>query len=248
MKKGIDAGTLAGRYASVRFAAGLTKKAFAESLGIHPVVSGDIELGKREPSRDVLVRLAGAYGVDINWLLTGTRAGDSEYPYPPAGNPVSNEFKPSPGALETPFGAASVSGGDERIVQVPFILQEAAAGAGAEIEEWPEVTTVPVLRSFIAPRRADRVRAVEVRGDSMTGIGLDDGDIVLFSIDEKTGDGVHVVSVGSSLLVKRIHFEPAARKVRLISENPRYPERTLEGPDLEGFRVEGRVVGWLHRY
>ena len=110
------------------------------------------------------------------------------------------------------------------------------------------MTTVPVLRSFIAPRRADRVRAVEVRGDSMTGIGLDDGDIVLFSVDERTGDGVHVISIGSSLLVKRVHFEPAARAVRIISENPRYPERTLEGPDLEGFRVEGRVVGWLHRY
>ncbi len=231
MKKGIDEGTLSGRYASIRFAAGLTKKAFAESLGIHPVVSGDIELGKREPSRDVLVRLASAYGVDINWLLTGTRASDSGYPYQMAG-----------GTPTVPFAD------DDRIAQVPFILQEAAAGAGVEIEEWAEVTTVPVLRSFIAPRRADRVRAVEVRGDSMTGIGLDDGDIVLFSVDERTGDGVHVISIGSSLLVKRVHFEPAARAVRIISENPRYPERTLEGPDLEGFRVEGRVVGWLHRY
>lgn len=217
MKKGIDTGTLAGRYASVRFAAALTKKDFAESLGIHPVVSGDIELGKREPSRDVLVRLASIYGVDINWLLTGVRAGPAE-------------------------------DDDGRIAQVQFIDQEAAAGSGAEIEDWSEVSTIPVLRSFIAPRKAERVRAVSVRGDSMTGIGLDDGDVVLFCVDERTGDGVHVVSIGSSLLVKRIHFEPAGNRIRIISENPQYPERTLEGPDLEGFRVEGRVVGWLHRY
>ncbi|HPX48683.1 MAG TPA: helix-turn-helix transcriptional regulator, partial [Treponemataceae bacterium] len=61
--------TIASRYASVRELSGLSKKAFAESLGIHPVVSGDIELGKREPSRDVLVRLARVWGTDINWLL-----------------------------------------------------------------------------------------------------------------------------------------------------------------------------------
>ena len=57
--------TIADRYAFVRSHAGLSKKDFAESLGIHPVVSGDIELGKRDPSRDVLVRLAKIYGVDI---------------------------------------------------------------------------------------------------------------------------------------------------------------------------------------
>ncbi len=251
MKKGIDEHTLAGRYASVRFAAGLTKKAFAESLGIHPVVSGDVELGKREPSRDVLVRLASIYGVDINWLLTGTRAAEAEFPFPAAA-PMAGLSGPAQGVFRSPGdgsrGYGRFGSGDDRVAQVPFILQEAAAGAGVEIEDWPEVTTVPVLRSFIAPRRAERVRAVEVRGDSMTGIGLDDGDVVLFSIDEKTGDGVHVVSIGSSLLVKRIHFEPAASRVRILSENPRYPERILEGPDLDGFRVEGRVVGWLHRY
>ncbi len=68
------ADSVASRYASIRFKSRLSKKAFAESLGIHPVVSGDIELGKRDPSRDVLVRLVKAYGIDINWLLTGQGA------------------------------------------------------------------------------------------------------------------------------------------------------------------------------
>lgn len=236
MKKGIDTETLAGRYASVRFAAALTKKAFAESLGVHPVVSGDIELGKREPSRDVLVRLASVYGVDINWLLTGKRVSDSDFPFPsdPGNQPSADT---GPAAL-----------GNEETVFVPFVDLEAAAGAGAEIADWAEVSTIPVPRSFVAPRKGERIRAVSVRGDSMTGIGLDDGDIVLFAPEERSGDGVHVISIGRSLLVKRIHFDPAGRRVRVISENPRYPERTLEGPELEEFRVEGRVVGWLHRY
>ncbi len=213
--------SVAARFAAVRARSGLSKKAFAESLGIHPVVSGDIELGKREPSREVLVRLANVYGVDITWLLTGSAALGF--------NPVS---------------------GDESsdVVEIEFVRQEAAAGRGAEIDEYAEHERIPVLRSFVAPRKPERVRAVEVRGDSMTGIGLDDRDVVFFSPDEKSGDGVHVISIGSQLLVKRLHFDPIARAVEVISENPQYAPRRVEGPDLDQFRVEGRVIGWMHRH
>ncbi len=210
-----DADSVASRYASIRYRAQMSKKDFAESLGIHPVVSGDIELGKRDPSRDVLVRLARVYNIDINWLLTGHGAG---------------------------------AGNDRNIVQISFVRQEAAAGRGVEIDDNPEVTPLPVLRSFIYPYRSEKVRAVEVRGDSMTGIGLDDRDIVLFAPEEKTGDGVHVVSISSQLLVKRIHFDPSGQAVHVISENPQYPPRVLTGDELEQFRIEGKVVGWMHRY
>jgi phage repressor protein C with HTH and peptisase S24 domain len=216
--------SIAERYALVRSRSGLTKKAFAESLGIHPVVSGDIELGKRDPSRDVLVRLARVYGVDLTWLLTGANPDQSH-----SGIPTRDDDE-GPVAL------------------VDYVRQEAAAGRGVEIEDNAETVRLPVLRSFIAPRKPERVRAVEVRGDSMTGIGLDDRDIVLFAPDERTGDGVHVVSFAGQLLVKRVHFDPIARSVNVISENPAYPARVLSGVDLDSFRVEGRVVGWMHRY
>ncbi len=215
-----DGGT-AERYGSIRRAAGLSKKAFADSLGIHPVVSGDIELGKREPSREVLVRLARCYGTDINWLLTGSNA-------PSAG------FQSS----ETENGLA----------QVQLIVQEAAAGAGAEIDGSAAVSTLPVPQALIAPYRSSRIRAVTVRGDSMTGIGLGDRDIVLFCPDETAGDGVFVLSVGSTLLVKRLSRDPVNRELSLISENPQYPVRRIAGEELEQVRIEGRVVAWMHRH
>lgn len=214
MENKLDTDSVAHRYASIRFKSQLSKKAFAELLGIHPVVSGDIELGKRDPSRDVLVRLARVYGIDINWLLTGQ-------------------------------GTNATA---ENIVNISFIHQMAAAGRGAEIDETAEVTQLPVLRSFIYPYRSEKVRAVEVRGDSMTGIGLDDRDIVVFTPEEKTGDGVHVVSLASQLLVKRIHFDLAGQSVHIISENSQYPPRILHGDDLESFRVEGKVIAWMHRH
>jgi len=220
-----DEVSVAGRFAQVRLQAGLTKKAFAETLGIHPVVSGDIELGKRDPSRDVLVRLARTYDVDINWLLTGKSARDGF----------------------TGSGGNGTDGRDSDVVEIEFVRQEAAAGRGVEIEDGAESVHLPVLRSFIAPRRPDRVRAVEVRGDSMIGIGLDDRDIVFFAPDERSGDGIHVISIATQLLVKRVLFDPAGQNVHVISENPAYPARVLNGPDLETFRIEGRVIGWMHR-
>ena len=216
--------TVAERFAMIRFRSGLSKKAFAESLGIHPVVSGDIELGKREPSREVLVKLARAYGVDITWLLTGAA-------------PQSASLASGPDGT-----------GSGAFVEIEFVRQEAAAGRGAEIDDYAETARFPVPRDFIAPRRPERVRAVEVRGDSMTGIGLADRDIVLFATDERSGDGVHVISIGSQLLVKRLHFDPLGPSVEVISENPQYAPRRVSGVDLEQFRVEGRVIGWMHRH
>jgi SOS-response transcriptional repressor LexA/DNA-binding XRE family transcriptional regulator len=59
------------RFAHIRISTGLKKKQFADSLAINQSVAGDIELGKREPSREVMLKLASVYKVNLNWLLTG---------------------------------------------------------------------------------------------------------------------------------------------------------------------------------
>jgi len=215
--------TIAARFAEIRAGSGLSKRAFAESLGIHPMVAGDIELGKRDPSRDVLIRLARAYNVDITWLLTGDRIALS-----PALSPASQN------ACAT--------------IPVRLIRQEAAAGRGIEIDDYAESAEIQVPSSFISPYRGDRVRAVYVRGDSMTGAGLDDGDIVFFTVDERSGPGIFVVSVESALLVKRVDVDHSAQRVTLISENPQYEPRILSGADLDRFSIEGRVLASIHRH
>ncbi|ULQ59555.1 helix-turn-helix domain-containing protein [Brucepastera parasyntrophica] len=221
MQNSLDMNSISGRYASVRFNAGLSKKAFAESLGIHPVVSGDIELGKRDPSREVLVRLASVYGVDINWLLTGDPAGRT---------------------------SANLPGEDGPVAYIDFIDQEASAGRGVEIEHNPDVFRLPVLRSFIGPHKPEKVRALEVHGDSMVDIGLNDRDVVFFVPGERRGDGIYVISIGTQLLVKRLQFDPSGSSVQIISENSLYEPRTLSGSDMNQLRIEGRVIGWMHRY
>lgn len=236
--------TIAARFAEIRAGSGLSKRAFAESLGIHPMVAGDIELGKRDPSRDVLIRLARAYNVDITWLLTGDRIalspGEAHFSSDYASN--RSDYASNRQALSPASQNACAT------IPVRLIRQEAAAGRGIEIDDYAESAEIQVPPSFISPYRGDRVRAVYVRGDSMTGAGLDDGDIVFFTVDERSGPGIFVVSVESALLVKRVDVDHAAQRVTLISENPQYAPRVLSGADLDRFSIEGRVLASIHRH
>lgn len=59
----------------------LNQKEFATGLEIAPTLVSDFERGIREPSRQVLIKMALNYQVNINWLLTNKGsmyiAGDS---------------------------------------------------------------------------------------------------------------------------------------------------------------------------
>jgi phage repressor protein C with HTH and peptisase S24 domain len=135
----------------------------------------------------------------------------------------------------------------EKTVYVERIRQEAAAGNGAEIDDYAEKTLLSVPASLIFPHKPHSIRAVTVHGDSMTGEKIFDGDIVLFNIYTVTGDGIFVLSVGSTLLVKRVAFDEFNRSITLISANPYYAPRILAGAELESAKIEGKVIANLHR-
>ena len=130
---------------------------------------------------------------------------------------------------------------------VELIDQEAAAGKGIFIEDYPETSSIPVPQALIHPHKASGLKAVYVSGDSMTGEKIYNGDIVIFCPRLRSGDAVYVVSVGESLLVKRVDFDEADSTITLISANPYYPPRVLSGEELENVNIEGRVIACLHR-
>jgi len=59
------------RFADVRKVVNLNKRQFAKLIGIDITVSGDIELGYREPSKEVMLKMASVCQLNIHWLLTG---------------------------------------------------------------------------------------------------------------------------------------------------------------------------------
>jgi len=138
---------------------------------------------------------------------------------------------------------------DPDIGFIDFYAQAAGAGPGREVEAYLEATRLPVMRRFLQPWRPEQLRALEARGDSMTKIGLFDRDIVLYVPEEKEGDGIYVISIENRMQVKRIEFDILGEALKIISENDRYAPRTLTShEEIERVRIEGKVIGWLHRH
>ncbi len=83
-----------------------------------------------------------------------------------------------------------------------------------------------------------------VKGDSMIGIGIYDGDelIVDRSIDAKHGNIVLAV-LNNEFTVKRLHRRGGV--VKLIAENPIYPPITVK--DGEELEIWGVVTRNLHK-
>ena len=130
-----------------------------------------------------------------------------------------------------------------------YSAQSAGAGPGRDIEAYLEATRMPVMREFLSPWRPEQIQALEVRGDSMTKVGLFDRDIVLYVPKSKEGDGIYVISIDSKMQVKRIEFDILGETLKVISENDRYAPRILNTKELiEKVVIEGKVIGWLHRH
>ncbi|MDR1803795.1 MAG: helix-turn-helix domain-containing protein [Treponema sp.] len=63
--------TEAERFNFVQKMSGLSKKEFSESLGISKSYGSYLGNGKMRPSREILEKLSGIYGVKLDWLITG---------------------------------------------------------------------------------------------------------------------------------------------------------------------------------
>ncbi len=62
---------LGARIAALRSQAGMSQAELAKRLSVSPSAVGMYEQGRREPSMDRIVALAGIFGVTTDYLLTG---------------------------------------------------------------------------------------------------------------------------------------------------------------------------------
>ena len=201
------------RYKFILEKSGLSKSAFAKSIGISRSHNYHLERGTQKPPREVLERLSSVYSVNLNWLIHGK----------------------------------GPSGMESETAEIELLDQEAAAGPGREIQDHIEKQYIPILYDLLRSHNPQNLKAVHVSGDSMIDERINDGDIVIFNIKQTEGNGIYVVSVGNTLLVKRVDFDHANKTIKLISANPAYEPRRYSGKELEEIRVEGRVVACYHR-
>jgi SOS-response transcriptional repressor LexA len=201
------------RYNFIREKSGLSKKDFAESLGLSVSMNWQIASGRVKLPRGLLDKLADTHDVNLHWFLTGK----------------------GPSGLE------------KDTVEIELLDQEAAAGYGRNVEDYPERRVFRIPGSLIAPYRPGHLQAVFVAGDSMVEAHMCDGDIAIFHPELTEGSGIFVVSVDDSLVAKRVDRDPASHTILLISANPNYEPRRFSGTELDSIRIAGKVVAVYHR-
>lgn len=87
---------------------------------------------------------------------------------------------------------------------------------------------------------------LKVKGDSMTGVGINDADIVIVQPQEDIRSGeIAVAMVNGEATVKR--FVRHGDTVSLVPENPKYKPIAVN-PEQTEFRIIGRVTGLLRQY
>lgn len=193
--------------AMVGNASALAKKAGISNSGLSRYLAGG------DPSRKVLVSLALAAGVNLNWLATGEgpveKSGE-------AARPGSLTMLPFLGALESP--------NDEVI-------------PGRK----KNLTSQAFCRYWLGSHGLDSkaLAAMHIRGDSMSPT-IRDEDLVLIDVTTKDiqDDKIYVIQDGHGLLVRRLQLEPGGQ-VRALCDNPTHREFAVSRGALE---IVGRVV------
>jgi SOS-response transcriptional repressor LexA len=176
----------------------------------------------RLPRLDEALKISKALGTTVEYLVTGEKGRVA----------LLSDCEPE----------------DPNVCNVPILNQKVAAGPGQQILDSTQVVgTLPFLKRMLRGANPKDARALEVRGDSMTGVEIFDGDLVVFVPGSIRGDGIYVLRVGDELIVKRVEFDTISKKLRIMSENARYPDR-VESADGQAVEVVGKVYGWVHSH
>ena len=144
------------------------------------------------------------------------------------------------GAPEENYAGISSNSRDALWANVPRLALGASAGPGAVSADENPVGALGFSRLWLRQHGLDpaMLSVIAVSGDSME-MTLRDGDEIL--VDRTPAplrDGIHVIRLDDTLLVKRVDISRPGRML-LVSDNPAY--RPIEPAEGEA-RIVGRVV------
>jgi phage repressor protein C with HTH and peptisase S24 domain len=195
----------------------------------------------RLPKADLAAKIAKLLGVTVEYLVFG----DEEENF----NEQLGNSEPINGSFITPSQKEFELSSNQKVIAVPILNQKVSAGPGENVfNELPEPEQyLPVLAHLVSGFDANALRVVEVKGDSMTGVQLFGGDLVVFAANHIDSNGIYVISIGGEAMVKRLEFDRFNNLVKVKSENKQYDPIIIPA-DHENLRIEGKVVGWYHRH
>ncbi|MDO5643631.1 MAG: S24 family peptidase [Paracoccus sp. (in: a-proteobacteria)] len=213
---------------------GLNIKDFAESLDVSKRTLENYLAGINLPSGRFLTDISEKMGASPSWILTGL---GSKY--------INGDHQN--------VRDAQHSSDASQFVPVTRFTVEASAGHGSLVQDEQGSGTYAYNRAFLERRglKPNNLAVISVRGDSMAP-DLHDGDLILIDRADATPDAIregriYVVNFDGDLYVKRIQRAPGKR-LMLVSSNPAYQSVTVEGADMEGLKIIGRVVNSTHEW
>lgn len=210
------------RILSLRQAQKLTRKAFAEAIGVGEGKVQALETGAQKADHITLAAIIDRFEVSANWLLMGGIDEESD------SNPVTS------------------------FVQIPRYTVSASAGNGSSfVGDEMDITYYAFNIQWIKRRGLDpkELQIIEVKGDSMEP-KLWDGDLILIDRSQNAPkDGKSfVVRVWDEFVVKHVQIIGQSA-ISLISANSVYPPRELKLPlDERDFQIIGQVVASMHEW
>ena len=227
----------------------MTLDAVGERLGVTKGTVSRWETGDRSPEMDKLPILAQLFGTSVAYLIGET---DNPEPITRLEGRMSSSWKAT-GNLSVTSRATEEDNVPQPLkpdqISLPIIDQEACAGKGFDYDDlescaidwmpWPTLE----LGGASSPRKPYFVR---VQGDSMEGVGIDDGSLVLINpnVEVTSGDIVYAKWNGRCSIKGLIEYPDGRIELRPAKVN--YKSIWVEDPESEDFCILGAVVRWVN--
>jgi len=196
----------------------------ARKLNITPQALSNFKK-KGEIPTDLVVKFAVKFKLSVDYLLTGEERGYS--------------------VEEKPLMVCEEAETYGEFVYIPIVSGKISAGGGL-IPETAVELKLAFKRDWIQrhgdPRNMSLIR---VSGDSMEPV-LYSGDIVLVDHNRNYIDpqgGIYAIAMDDQIMIKRLQVIYPSKKVRIISDNPKYEPLEAE---TEQVIINGKVI-WFGR-
>lgn len=221
------------RIKRAREALGMTQVVLAKAVGISQQAVMELESGRAKGTKHT-AKFARALGQDAMWIELGE--GRIREPRKAA--------RAAQKAIDTP--RVPIPPDDYERVPVFDIKAQSKGGALAHDAE-PIAYAIFALDWLrgVTHSHISKLAVIQVAGDSMEPT-LANGDRVLMDTAQTNlrREGLYVIGVEDTLMVKRVTMHPRSKRVSLRSDNPRY--ETYNDLDPDRLSVAGRVV-WIGR-
>jgi repressor LexA len=145
------------------------------------------------------------------------------------------------GPARTPQTPARALPVDPAATNLPVMGRIAA---GTPIEAISESVRDIAVPGTMLSGRAEHY-ALEVQGDSMIDLGINDGDIVVIREQATADNGDIVVALGDDMEATLKRFRKQDGMIALEAANPAYETRLLPASRV---KVQGRLVGLIRSY